>query len=61
MQRNGNHFIFLAGHFESLSFLSLLDGGYEKKPGPFLLHTYLKDVILKDQSVLLSVWFHAHV
>lgn len=32
-----------------------------KKTGPFLLHTYLKDVVLKDQSVLLSVWFHAHV
>lgn len=28
---------------------------------PFLLHTYLKDVILNDQSVLLSVWFHGHV
>lgn len=26
-----------------------------KKTGPFLLHTYLKDVVLKDQSVLLSV------
>lgn len=51
---------FLAGPFESLSFLSLLDSGCENS-GPFLLHKYFKDMILKDHPVFPSVWFHAHV
>jgi len=51
---------FSVGPFEAFSFLSLLESGCEKS-GPFLLHTYLKDMILEDLSVFLSVWFHACV
>lgn len=38
-------------------FLSLLDSGCEKN---FITYVF-KGLDLKDQSVLMSVWFHAHV
>lgn len=40
-------------------FSHYFDSGYEKKRSIFITCIF-KDVILKDQSVLLSVWFHAH-
>lgn len=40
MQKNGNHFVFSAGHFESLSFLSLLDSGYEKNWSIFITYIF---------------------
>lgn len=49
---------FSSSIFESLSFFLLFDSGCEKS-GPFLLHAYLKDTILKNRSVFLSMWHYA--
>lgn len=40
MQKNGNHFVFSADHFESPSLLSLLDSSYEKNRPIFITYIF---------------------